>query len=104
MKPIFWTGYCKRDRIAAISEIENCISIYGYITDFKQFSDVSLSICIEVAKSKIDLLYLELSKCIILDDFEWFHSDSEVDCQVFLHISFSQGKGDLKVVIPEVPG
>lgn len=104
MKSLFWTGYCNADRMIAISEIEKIVSGYGYIVDFRQFSDISITIVIELEESKVDLLYLALSRYMSMNDFEPINSDSTVECSVFLNTSFASGTGDLRIEIPAVPG
>lgn len=104
MKNLFWTGYCNADRIVAIGEIEKIVGGYGYIIDFRQFSDISITIVIELEECKVDLLYQALSKYMILNDFDPINSDSADECTVFLNTSFSRGTGDLRIETPAVPG
>lgn len=104
MKSFFWTGYCNVERIIAINEIEKIVSPNGYITDFKQFSDISLSIKIELEESNIDKLYHDLKKYMILDDFDSLNSTSVRELSVFLNITFTKGNGDLRNEILSVPG
>ena len=104
MDTIFWTGYCNNERFAAIGEIEKVINSYGYITDFKEFSDVSLSIKIELEELNIDKLFTDLKKTIILDDFEGVNSISNRERIIFLNITFARSTGDLRIEVPAVPG
>ena len=104
MKNIFWTGYCKTNRISAISEIEKIVTNFGYITDFKQFSDISLTIVIEVEERKINSLYLALKQFMNLNDFELINSDSTIERVILMNTTFNDGTGDLRVETPAVPG
>jgi hypothetical protein len=104
MKNFFWTGYCSKERIVAIREIEEIISAHGFITDFKLFSDIAISIQIESEELKIDKLYTALTDYISLNEFEKLNSDSSDECLVSLNITFTKGTGDLKIEIPSVPG
>lgn len=104
MKNIFWTGYCNHSRTSAISEIEQIISSYGFIVDFKLFSDISLSLNIEIEELNIDKLYIALKSYMELNDFGELNSSLIRERTVFLNITFTQGKGDLKIDIPAVPG
>jgi hypothetical protein len=104
MKNFFWSGYCSKDRIVAISEIEKIVSAHGFITDFKLFSDVAISIQIESEELNIDKLYTSLSDYISLNAFEKLNSDSSDECLVSLNITFTKGTGDLKIEVPAVPG
>jgi hypothetical protein len=104
MKSIFWTGYNKQDRYLAVSEIEKIVNNYGYITDFKQFSDISMTIAIELEELRVDELYLALKSYMNLDDFDLLSSTSNSDCLIFLNITFTAGTGDLKIEVPAIPG
>ena len=104
MKNVFWTGYCNRERTAAISELEKLVNQYGYITDFKLFSDISIAIKIELEEFKIDKLYDALKKYISLNDFDSVNSVSHAERVIYLNITFMKGTGDLKIDIPAVPG
>ncbi len=104
MKDVFWTGYCNDDRHIAIGKIEKIVSRYGYITDFKQFSDISLSIKIELEELNIDALYDSLGEYISLNDFEKMNSSSKRERVIFLNTTFVKGTGDLRIETPAVPG
>ena len=104
MGNVFWTGYCDKERIAAISEIERIVDLYGFITDFKQFSDISISIMIELEESRVDVLYNALKRFVNLNEYEGLHSTSNRERSIFLNITFSKGTGDLRVEVPAVPG
>jgi len=104
MNTIFWTGYCNNERMIAINEIEKIINNYGYITDFKQFSDISLSIKIELEELNIDKLYSALKHYISINDFEKIKSSSNRERLIFLNVNFVKGKGDLRIEVPANPG
>ncbi len=105
MRSVFWTGYCRQNRILAIKEIEKIVSdAEGFITDFKQFSDVSLSLNIEIEELYIDKLFLVLRSYMTLDDTEELNSSSNRERTVWLNVTFTQGTGDLVIEIPTVPG
>jgi hypothetical protein len=104
MNTIFWTGYCNNERIIAISEIERIINNYGYITDFKQFSDISISIKIELEELNIDKLFNALKDYMSINDFEKINSTSNRERLIFLNVTFVKGTGDLRIEIPAIPG
>lgn len=104
VKNIFWTGYCYQNRVIAISEIEVIVNKFGYITDFKQYSDISIMIKVEIEELKIDDLHSTLGQYINLNNFEKINSMSQKERVIFLNITFTTGKGDLRVEIPAVPG
>lgn len=104
MENIFWTGYSNDERHASISTIENVVSKYGDIVDFKFFSDISLTMAIEIEESKIDALYNELATVIKIDKFENLNSISKNERKVYLNITFTKGTGNLTIEVPNVPG
>lgn len=101
---IFISGYCSSDRNEAIYKIENTIDNFGFIIDFKTFSDISINFIINIEENKISQLYHELSGLLALDDIELPYSESEIEKIVFLKITFSNATGKLRTEIPVVPG
>ncbi|MDR6561151.1 MULTISPECIES: hypothetical protein [unclassified Arcicella] len=104
MKKYYWTGICNENRNTGISIIQECINKYGFITDYKFFSDISMSMFIEINESLINTLYADLSKTIIIIDHIEANSDATIECLILFNITFSKGTGNMKVEIPAVPG
>lgn len=104
MKNIFWTGYTNQERHTAIDKIRRVVSKYGYIIDFHLFSDVSLSMTIEIEEFKIDKLYDDLNEKIGIQKWEYLNSISKNERTVYLNITFAKGTGNLKIEVPSVPG
>lgn len=104
MKTFFWVGYCNNERIKAVKDIEKLINPYGYIVDFKLFSDISISIKIEIEELQIDSLYDALKTYLSLDNVDKVNSSSKVERVIFLNITFTKGTGNLRVETPAVPG
>ena len=104
MKNIFWKGYTNDDRSAAINNIQGIVSTYGDVIDSKLFSDLSLSLTIEIVEARIDDLYAALHHYIHMDEDVHLASTSPKNRTVFLNISFSTGSGNLKIETPSVPG
>ena len=100
MKNIFWTGFSHDERHHAISKV----SKYGDVVDFHIFSDISLSMTIEIEEFKIDNLYDDLTKIILVQKFEYLNSISKKEIIVYLNITFAKGTGNLKLEVPPVPG
>lgn len=48
MKNIFWTGYSNHERHFAINAIKSVVSKYGDIVDIHLFSDITLTMTIEL--------------------------------------------------------
>lgn len=104
IKNIFWTGYCYENRFIAVNEIEKIVNKFGFITDFKQYSDISIMMKIEIEEQKVDDLYFYLGQYLNLNDFEKLNSSLIRERVIFLNITFTTGKGDLRIEIPAVPG
>ena len=104
MENIFWTGFSDDERHSAINKIQNTISKYGDIVDFRLFSDISLSMVIEIKEFSIDKLHDELKKIIGVQEFKKLNSISTKERTIYLNISFSKGTGNLKIEVPAVPG
>ncbi len=88
MSNIFLTGYCRNERHKAINEIQNVVSKLGDIIDFKFFSDISLSMVIEIKECKIDELYKDLQNKLGMNNFECLNSTSQKERTVYLNITF----------------
>lgn len=104
MKSCFIKGYCHTNRHQGIREIEEIVNVHGDIVDFKLFSDISMSMMIEIEGQKIEQLYESLKSSFKLDALKNPNVGSQKECLVFLNITFGQGKGNLKATIPQVPG
>ena len=101
---IYWKAVCREDRNAGISHTESAVSQYGFIVDFKMYSDLEAVLRIEIEESKIKDLFEKLKTVLEMDDVEILHSDSDRERTVFLNITFSAGTVDLKIEGPIGPG
>ena len=52
MKRYYWNGISKDERIKSISEITTIVDRYAAIINFQRFSDISLSLVIEIEEYK----------------------------------------------------
>jgi hypothetical protein len=104
MENIFWSGFTNKERHAAIDEINRVISRHGDVVDIHLFSDISMSMTIEIEELKIDRLYEALSQPIGLEKFNPLNSNSKRERKIYLNITFTKGTGDLKIEVPSVPG
>ena len=104
MEHIFWTGFSNDERHAAITKIQQVVSMYGDIIDVHLFSDLSLSMTIEIEEFKVDRLYDELTREISMQKWESLNSISKKERTLYLSITFTKGKGNLKIDVPAVPG
>jgi hypothetical protein len=104
MKHLFWKGYTQQERTHFLQTIQPVIAPFGDIVDFKLFSDLAITITIEIRECNINLLYQALEAHLYLDPVNLFLSHSSREQTLFLNISFSSGRGDLQVEVPAVPG
>ena len=98
----YLTAICHSNRTECISKIEECIQKHASILDFNLFSDVSFALIIEIKGNDIPIVIHELKQVISIDE----NAEPIENCnyQLYLNITFIQGKGDLRHSIPEVPG
>lgn len=84
--------------------MQSIIAKYGSIVDFKMFSDLEMSLKLEVQENKVCILYLQLTSFLTMENFPMFKSQSSIERTVFLNVSFIKGKGNLKIEVPSIPG
>ena len=107
IKKLNWEIFSGKDRNIAIEEVKSVIdSSSGYIMNFNMFSDLALSLSIEIEESGIIALHSELSQLFNLTELDHtqINPNSKKEWMIFINISFSSGKGDLTNDIPDVPG
>ncbi|TDH26924.1 hypothetical protein EXU57_08960 [Segetibacter sp. 3557_3] len=104
MENIFWIGYSNDERPVAIDKIRHVVSRYGDIVDFHIFSDISLSMTIEIEEYKIDCFYDELTQIIGVQKSAYLKSNPKKERTIYLNITFAKGTGNLEIGVPSVPG
>lgn len=104
MNRFFFSGYYNKERLSGINEIKEVINKFGFIVDFKMFSDVSVSISVEIEERKIDDLYIGLERIMKLEDFQRLNSNSNKESLILLNVTFNKGGGDLRIHAPAIPG
>ena len=104
MKKSYWTGMSTRPRLQAMAEVTAIVDRYAIILNFQRFSDVSLSLLLEVEECKVTALYEKLHSILMLDGLVEEMTDSTRDCMVFMNITFALGTGDLQIDVPDIPG
>lgn len=104
MQRQYWKGYCNLDRTSGITQIQDRINKYGSIDDFKFFSDISISIVVEIDSNKIEMLYTELGKILDLDKEDKTSLSVSNTTKVLLNITFTKGKGNMRNEVIAVPG
>ena len=102
-----WEAITIENRTSAIDKVKDAINkIGGYIINFNIYSDLAISLTIEIEEQDILDLHTELNKHIKISntELENLNKESKQDWWILLNISFSTGKGNLKKEIPNVPG
>ena len=102
-----WEVFTNQERNNAIEDLKRIISSNGgFILNSNFFSDLALSLTIEIEERKIEDLHDALSRVVTISELgnSKFDKESEKEWWLFLNINFTKGKGDLKINIPEVPG
>ncbi len=100
MKRHYWTAICTEERLKAMADLTRIIDQYATILNFQRFSDVSLSLLLELEAKKVSELQAALRQVMLLDGDEVAATTSVADCLVFLNVTFAQGKGNLEVEMP----
>lgn len=104
MNRYFLTGICHAERQEGINQIRDCIGRYGFLTDSRFFSDLAMSMHIEMEERQVKAWYAALAGIIDLSALPEDPSESSEECIILLHVAFARGTGNLEVDIPEVPG
>ena len=106
-KRLIWQAYTSDDRHKIIDAVKHGISINdGSIMNFNIFSDLALSLSVEIEENRILDLHRTLSGILGISDFdtESVQKESTKEWLVFINISFGGGKGELRTEKPAVPG
>ncbi len=107
LKKQYWEGVTNKGRTEAINEIKDIISNNsGSIISFNRFSDMALSLMLEVEANKVNILFDILNKYMTVTGLsnESGNTNSMQDITVFFYITFGKSTGDLSIEIPQVPG
>jgi len=107
LKKQFWEGFTNIERLDAINKIQNIISNNsGCIINFNRFSDLALSLMLEVEPDKVIALYEALNNYMTVTGLpEGYENEKTLrDITIFFNITFGKGKGDLSIEVPQVPG
>lgn len=102
-KNIKWEAYTNKNRHEMINKIQTMIMDHdGFIINFNRFSDMVLTLNIEIEENKIPGLYKDLSTISSLasNNSKNLHAnitDSRKECSLFLNITFKSGSGNLEI-------
>lgn len=104
MMRVYWTGYCHNERISAIQKLETAVQPFGFITDFRRFSDVAITVFIELPGNQLEQLYTELNSIMDMKEWEPDNNTPTKPCEIALEINFGAASGRLSIDTPAVPG
>lgn len=107
LNKINWVAYSNKERNAAINQVQHIIDTNdGYILNFNLFSDLALSLMIEIEESNIPNLYDELESILNFSSSKPknINNKSKKSFWILMNLSFSKGNGNLTKEIPNVPG
>lgn len=84
------------ERISSTSLIEEIVNRYGFITDFKQYSDISIVLTVEIPEKNIKIMAESLRTILDVNEIE--EPIAQFDCErvLYLNATFSQSAGYLK--------
>ncbi len=102
-----WQIYISGERNEAIEDLKDLISKNnGYIMNFNLFSDLAMSLTVEIEEKDVRGLYSSISNQMKIDEssLERLGVDSSKNCWILMNVSFSKGQGYHKNEIPDVPG
>lgn len=101
---LFWKGYTTKDRNVLLEEIKEMLLPAGFITDFHFFSDLSITLEIDILGRKLPDLKTGLEKILNLEAGIPEAALSDGNLLLLLNISFVKGTGKEKHIVPAVPG
>ena len=101
-----WEIISAGKRMEVIEQLKGVISKNdGYVIYFNTFSDLAMTLTIEIEAKNIRNLHQGLQEIVTIssslsDEIKM----SEDEWWILLNVSFSKGEGNLTVDIPNVPG
>jgi len=102
-----WQAFSSSNRHETIELLKDIISKNdGYIINFAMFSDLAISLTVEIEENKISNLHRELASIVHISEPEPenINLNANTDWWILMNVSFGKGQGNLKVEIPNVPG
>lgn len=101
---LHWTGYSHESSHVLLFQAEEAIRPFGFITDIQPYSDLALSLKIEVQCELIQPLFQALGAIMKIEAAENEPQPAEGETVIMLSIRFSSGSGNKRHEIPAVPG
>ena len=104
MNRYYWSGISRDERMKAISDIQAIIDKYATIINFQRFSDIALGLILELEEEDLPSLRKELEHLLLIDETRVEKSGKEINCMIFLNVTFVMGSGNMIIEVPEIPG
>ena len=107
LKKLNWQAYTGEERNKVIEDVKQTIlNNDGCIVNFNMFSDLEISLSIEIEENRIVDLHRSFSEILKISDCDLtkINLDSKKEWLIFMSISFSVGKGKLSIEKPAIPG
>lgn len=101
---IYWEIISPDTEAETIQWLEENVNKHGFIIDFKRFSDLGMSVIIELYKGHINELQALFAAKFQFKENGETPGGANADAQIFLHIQFTRGTGQKRVEVPAVPG
>lgn len=102
-----WEIFSNKNRNIVIDEIKAVLLTNdACIVNSSMFSDLALSLSLEIEQKSVIELYNSLSSIVTISDLDTgsININSSKDCLIFINVSFTSGTGDLRIEMPAVPG
>ena len=107
LKKLNWQAYTGEHRNKVIEDVkESILKNDGCIVNFNMFSDLEISLSIEIEENRIADLYTSFSKSLNISEcnLKKINLNSKKEWMIFMSISFSVGKGKLSIEKPAISG
>ena len=103
MQKIYWKSYAKTNRQDILFNLPRLINSYALITNSTLLSDYCINFVIEAEMTVFNDLVCELQKQI---EFTVIAPDKSYSgtIMIYLSVAFKNASGELKNLIPNVPG
>ncbi len=104
MRKVYWTAYARGDHYLATQQVLDRISAWGILAQVNRYSDLMVSAVVEVAEERLGPLLAALEEIVAVEQVEDQVVGPDHPCMVYLNVRMQDGKGDLSIETPAVPG
>lgn len=86
----FWNISGKGKNYEILSKVEKCANKYGYVVDFKKFSETEFCIIVEVEEHKIEIMFQALKKIVDIEKYNEIFLRRKTEDEVYLNVTVSE--------------